>query len=210
MKNKSYVKRLGRSGAAAAIAIACLAGVSAPPVRGVAVETRTAAASREDFIIPSYLQKSAFVGEKVTVATVLPSEDKAENFRSYVLLDGEIVPAERNAFRPERSGVYTCVYEYSYAGQDYRYSYAVTVSVKDAPVFLGEPNFPAAFIAGKKYTLPVLPAADYSQGGSRVEASVSVTADGFAVPIQNGAITPEFAYPGCEVKIVYQAVINER
>lgn len=152
---------------------------------------------RESFDVPAYLQKTAYVGEKVEVGKVVPTEDKAENIRSYVIYGGEVIKTERRQFYPQQAGTYQCVFEYTLDGERYRFSYDVEVAAKDGPVFLSEPVLPAVAVAGKSCQVPVLEAFDFLQQQSAEvavsawcgEDAVQVAGDGTLQVPENGAET---------------------
>ena len=143
---------------------------------------------RECFDVPSYLQKTAFVGEKVVIGKIVPVEEKAKDVRSYVVNGNEVVQTERGVFYPQQEGVYQCIFEYTFEEERYRYSYNVEVAVKDGPVFLSDPLLPVAAVAGKSYQLPILQAFDYLQQQA-VEVTASVLCGDESVPLsENGMI----------------------
>lgn len=77
--------------------------------------------------------------------------------------------------------------------------------VSDEPVIITQPTFPAAYISGSSYTLPILHAYDYSSG-AKVEklCSVTVEYDGKMSTYQAGeSFIPTVNNHGDKVKIAY-------
>ena len=160
--------------------------------------------AREFFDIPDYLQKTACVGEKVSVARVVPSEEKAQTFRSFVVFGEVVVETERGVFRPAEAGTYQCMYEYTLDQVKHCFSYSVEVSVKDGPVFINEPSVPVAFIEGKNYQISAMQAYDYARQQA-VQVTVSASCGDQPVAIgENGAVRLENCTAG-ELTIVWQA-----
>lgn len=175
-----------------------------PVIDGVAeLNLYTQADNREYFTIPAYIQKKAYVGEKVYVAQITPSEDKAEDFHSYVLLGSTLVEVTGGAFRPEQAGTYVCVYGYTLNAVRYRFSYQVEAVAKDGAVFLNEPLLPAAFLSDRTYPLAQVEAYDYAAGKS-VPVTVTATVNGQSLSLDNGLRIDE-ASGAEEVTLVWQA-----
>ena len=87
------------------------------------------------------------------------------NVRIKAVVDGQEIDAV-NGFRPEKAGVYQVVYTATdYIGRVAEAYYTIDVEKGSAPIFIGEPQLPFAFISGKEYVLPALYATDYSGVG---------------------------------------------
>jgi hypothetical protein len=174
------------------------------PNEGDLSDYYSGADNREYFDIPAYIQKSSFVGEKVTVAMITPSEENATDFRSYVVFEDETIETEHGTFRPLQAGIYQCVYTYALEGMKYRFSYNLEVTVKDSPVFLDDPVLPAAFVEGKTYPLPAVEAYDY---GHQKAAAVTVYAvcGGETVPMDASGLRIGQNHAGDTVTITWKA-----
>ena len=164
---------------------------------------------RECFDIPTYLQKTAYVGEKVEVGRVVPSEEKASDIRSYVVCGGEVIETERGQFFPQQEGVYQCVFEYTLDGERYRYSYNVEVTAKDGPVFLSDPVLPAAAAEGKTCQIPTLEAFDFLQK-QPAEVTVSAWCGDDAVQITDDGVIHIPENGADALKIVWCAGTGEK
>ena len=168
--------------------------------------------------LSSYLEKLAVhiedayetdvkVGEWRTLPQVTVSGGSGDNTITYALTQGkktcEIVDG---AFRLEEAGewILTCT------AVDYVGNIAVDVCVlngfvSDEPILDAQPKFPAAYISGSSYRLPLLYAYDYSSG-SKVEKLCSVTAEfsGKTQEYKAGeSFTPIAANDGDKVKLTY-------
>ena len=78
-------------------------------------------------------------------------------------------------FRPEKEGVYKIrLYAVDMLGKTAIFEYNLTVSINDAPVFIDEPILPKFFLEGYKYTLPTIPAYDYSSGTQKNQISTTI------------------------------------
>ena len=60
---------------------------------------------RECFDVPSYLQKTAFVGEKVVIGKIVPVEEKAKDVRSYVVNGNEVVQRGEYSIRSKKESI---------------------------------------------------------------------------------------------------------
>lgn len=163
--------------------------------------------NREYFHIPEYIQKSSFVGEKVSVAMITPSEENATDFRSYVVFGDEMIETERGTFRPLQAGTYQCVYTYTLDKMRYRFSYNLEVAVKDCPVFLIDPVLPVAFVEGKAYQLPAVEAYDY-QSQKAAAVTVYAVCGGDTVPVEDSGLLIGKDRSADEVTIIWKAGSN--
>lgn len=187
-----------------AITLACLL-----PVTSINVVAQNAP-TREYFTIPDYIQKTYYLGEQISIAKILPTDSNAQSYEYTVLdMDNTIVALDGRSFTPTKAGEYKCVYSYVLDGKQYDYVYTLTVLIKDKPVFVNEPNFPNAFMAGKKYSLPTLSAMDYSSSvAKKAEVSVSVRCAGQNIEVQNNTFTVPVNLDGAEAIIEYTAVCD--
>lgn len=178
------------------------------PNEGDLSDYYSGADNREYFDIPAYIQKSSFVGEKVTVAMITPSEENATDFRSYVVFGDEMIETEHGTFRPLQAGIYQCVYTYALEGMKYRFSYNLEVAVKDCPVFLTDPVLPVAFVEGRTYRLPAVEAYDY-KNQKAAPVTVYAVCGGDAATIEDAGLTIGKDRSGDEVTITWKAGGNE-
>ena len=164
--------------------------------------------TREYFTIPDYIQKTYYLGEEVSIAKILPTDSNAQGYEYTVLdKDNTIVTLDGRSFRPTKEGEYKCIYSYLLDGKQYDYVYTLKVLIKEKPVFVDEPNFPNAFIAGKTYSLPMLSAIDYSSSTPKTaDVTVSVTCAGQSVDVQNNTFTLPENLDGSDAVIRYTAV----
>ena len=108
--------------------------------------------------------QAAYVGGtgSVTTYATIKTQDGAE-----VTLD--------DSFRPTQAGTYVVtLYAVDMLGKTASYSYDVEITVNEAPVFLDEVVMPQFFVGGNNYTMPTLPAYDFSEGKEELVTTVSV------------------------------------
>ena len=75
----------------------------------------------------------------------------------------------------KKEGVYKIrLYAVDMLGKTAIFEYNLTVSINDAPVFIDEPILPKFFLEGYKYTLPTIPAYDYSSGTQKNQISTTI------------------------------------
>lgn len=166
----------------------------------------------DEFIIPGLIDKRGFVGETIELARIMPTEEDAVNYNFTVLNENnEQIATNGYAFLPETAGEFKCLYSYELNGQKYEYSYFVSVSVKDGPVFANEPVFPNAFLSGKEYKIPDVIATDYTSG-SKVEATVSttVTYGGERLTVTDGVFVPVYTNATDKAVITYTATSGNK
>lgn len=80
-------------------------------------------------------------------------------------------------FRPEEEGVYKIkLYAVDMLGKTATFEYDLTISINSNPVFIEEPLLPRFFLEGYKYTLPTIPAYDYSSGKEceQIETTIAI------------------------------------
>lgn len=165
----------------------------------------------EYFTIPDVLERNVTVGERCAIAKIMPTDEEAENYTVALLFqDGTLVDTTDYSFIPRKAGNYKCVYSYFLGGEKYEYSYDISASVKDGPVFADTPNFPYAFVAGREYSLPMIDAADFS-GGTEVPAKVEITVKNGEenVTVANGKFTVPESDNGY-LLIGYEAIVGEK
>lgn len=160
------------------------------------------------FNVPNEVQTTSYVGVEVDLARVKPTDSDATNF-GFVLLDAEGKEVETDGYKfvAKTAGTYKCVYSYDLNGEKYEYSYALTATVKDGPVFEDELKLPYALMAGRTYELPTITAKDYSTNASGANANVAISAkcSGASVAVTNNQFTPVYSGVGSEAEITYQA-----
>lgn len=166
--------------------------------------------AREYFSFPSEVVSTGTVGVKTPVARITPTNDKAQNYTYGVFLDGDAVAlCSEYAFLPEKAGDYTVHYHYVADGDVHSYSYVITVTAADGPVFDRALSLPHAFVSGRPYTLPTLTAADWSGGEKRpATVTVSVKVGGAEVSLTNNSFVPELAGDYADAEIVYTAEVG--
>ncbi len=166
----------------------------------------------DEFVIPGLIDKTGYVGEKMELARVMPTDDAAENYNFTVLnSQNEKVETDGYSFLPKAAGEYKCLYSYTLGGRTYEYNYIVVATIKDGPVFANRPVFPNAFIAGKNYKLPTVDAADYTSGSAvKADVSVSVTCGGTSVPVTDGVFVPVYTNQTDKAEIVYTATSGNK
>ena len=144
---------------------------------------------RDNFSFPDSIDKVGVVGEKTEIARIMPTDDFAKNYKFTVLYNGKEVQTDGYSFFPEQAGGYTCFYYYELEGRAYEYSYVINVQTKDSPVFSSGLNFPTAFVAGKTYQLPVVTAADWTNGKTEAQVLKEVIVNGQTMPVSNDVVT---------------------
>ena len=166
-----------------------LAAVSLFASGGVLVSALADVDVRDNFNFPDAIDKVGVVGEKTEIARIMPADDMAEDYRFTVLYDGKEVQTDGYSFFPEKAGGYTCLYYYEAEGKTYEYSYVINAQIKNTPVFSNDLYLPTAFIAGKTYELPVVEAADWSNGKTEAKVTQQVLVNGQEMPVENGVLT---------------------
>ncbi len=89
-------------------------------------------------------------------------------------------------FTPIYAGVYSIDYIYSDYVETQTFSYDITVSSSDKPVFFGDAIVPRYFIKNCTYYIPDYYAYDYSDGVKTVKADIFISADGEEESLLNG------------------------
>ena len=177
-----------------------------------ATQTVQGESALDYFDFPDVVQKTGTVGEKTAIARITPSDVFSKDYTYKVFSDttGEMMSLDGYSFFPEAEGKYKCLYYYQTAqGKGIEYFYYLNVTAKDGPVFGETPNFPYAFLAGNTYTIPMIEAADWSNGTKRsanVQVSVSVCGQNLSVAA-DGKVAIESDGPS-EAEIVYTATLD--
>ena len=113
-------------------------------------------------ILPAAIKGNGGTGTVKTYATA-QSQNGGEAF---VIDEG---------FRPEEEGIYTItLYAVDMLGKTATFTYDLTISINDNPVFIEEPILPRFFLQGYNYTLPTIPAYDYSSGAEREQIQTTI------------------------------------
>ena len=176
-------------------------------------QTATIAGSdvRDNFTFPETIDKTGVVGEKTSIAKIVPSAAISTDYLYKVILadTNEEIATDGYSFLPEKAGVYKCLYHYrTLEGEVCEYSYFIDVTTSNSPVFVESPVFPTAFLAGKTYQLPQVDAADWSSGSKQVATvTTTVKVDGEEMPVSNGSValnTQGFS----TAEIVYTATVG--
>ncbi len=116
------------------------------------------------FIFPARIKYTGGTGNVKTYATA-----KAQSGGDEFVID--------EGFRPEEEGVYKIkLYAVDMLGKTATFEYDLKISVNSNPVFIEEPIFPRFFLEGYKYTLPTIPAYDYSSGreSEQIETTIAI------------------------------------
>lgn len=113
-------------------------------------------------IFPAQIAYTGGTGEVKTYATAKPQSGGDE----FIIDEG---------FRPEEEGVYKItLYAVDMLGKTATFAYDLTISINTQPVFLDEPILPKFFLVGYKYTLPTIPAYDYSSGTEKEQIETTI------------------------------------
>lgn len=166
---------------------------------------------RDDFVIPEGRIENTYVGVKTPIARVMPTDSRAELY-SFGVIDaatGKKVETDGYNFVPKKAGEYKCVFDYYVGENRMTYSYGVTASVKDGPVFESEPVLPNAFVSGKAYALPELVAKDFTDGEKNVSVEISAKYGSSAPVAVNGAFTPDIKSGGA-VTLEFKATSGQK
>ena len=120
---------------------------------------------------------SGSVGTAVTVASATVSGGHGSPRVEVTARCGDrTTDVVNGSFIPETDGQYTITYTATdRLGYTDETNYTIAVAPAEAPIFQGEPELPAYFIAGRRYVLAPYTAIDYDDGKKVVEASVTIT-----------------------------------
>ena len=136
-------------------------GVSAPEVTVEAVGEYTTSIGTGALVFPAEIAYSGGTGRITTYATAT-----TQSGEEFVIDEG---------FRPEEEGVYKIkLNAVDMLGKTAIFEYDLTVSINSQPVFIDEPNLPRFFLVGYNYTLPSIPAYDYSSGMEREQIQTTI------------------------------------
>lgn len=146
---------------------------------------------------PAQIKYTGGTGFVTTYATA-----KAENGGEEFVIDG--------SFRPEMEGVYKItLYAVDMLGKTKTFTYDLTVSITNEPVFIDEPILPKFFLQGYNYTLPTMFAYDYSSGkeSKQIETTIAIKdgKDGGAVRDLASNVADFVADENGEATIIYKA-----
>lgn len=122
----------------------------------------------------------AYVGEYVPVLSGTATGGSGNPKVELTVKDGDGVELDivDDKFKPLKSGSYTVIYTATdYVGMQQQYTYTVSVSTSQKPIFDGEITFPKYILTGYEYTMPEYLAFDYANGGKQVPVSITVTDD---------------------------------
>ena len=115
-----------------------------------------------EFVFPAEIGYNGGTGTVRTYATA-----KAQSGGDEFVID--------EGFRPEQEGVYKIkLYAVDMLGKTATFEYDLTVSINPDPVFIDEPILPKFFLRGYNYTLPTIPAYDYSSGTERKQIPTTI------------------------------------
>lgn len=112
-------------------------------------------------IFPAEMKYSGGTGA-VTTYAVAKSKSGAE-----MVID--------EGFRPEEEAVYqVTLYAVDMLGKTATFEYDLTITINSEPVFIDAPILPRFFLEGFNYTLPTIPAYDYSSGAEREQLETTI------------------------------------
>lgn len=177
-----------------------------------ATQTVQGESALDYFDFPDVVQKTGTVGEKTAIARITPSDVLARDYTYQVFstATGEMMALDGYSFFPKAEGKYKCLYYYQTStGKKIEYFYELNVTAKDGPVFSQTPNFPYAFLAGNTYQIPMIEAADWSNGTKRnanVQVSVSVAGQNLSVAA-DGSVKIDSDGPS-EAEVAYTATLD--
>ena len=114
-----------------------------------------------ELIFPAKIKYVGGTGVVKTYATA-----KSQSGNEFVIDQG---------FRPEEEGVYKItLHAEDMLGKTATFTYDLTVTINNEPVFIEEPILPRFFLQGYNYTLPTIPAYDYSSGTERKQIATTI------------------------------------
>ncbi len=122
-------------------------------------------------------------------------------------LGDKIIEIGESGVRIDEAGTYTVSYTATdYVGQTSIESYALKVTIPEAPIFVDTPNFPKYLICGSSYQLPELYVNDYSSGKLERKLSGAVLTDdnGNTDIAAGGSFVPTVLTNGNTVTITYK------
>ena len=135
---------------------------TSPAITAEAVGEYVTIGGTGDLIRPAEIKYTGGTGTVITYATA-----KAQSGGEEFVID--------EGFRPEKEGVYEIkLYAVDMLGNTATFAYDLTISINNKPVFLDEPILPRFFLVGYKYTLPTIPAYDYSSGTEKVQIETTI------------------------------------
>lgn len=141
------------------VEIECIAAAS--PLSVTADGEYTTSCGTGELVFPATAVYTGGTGSVTTYA--MAKEQNGEEF------------AIDNGFRPEKEGVYVIkLYAVDMLGKTATFAYDLNVSISEAPVFIDAPILPKFFMEGFNYTLPTIPAYDYSSGVERKQISTTI------------------------------------
>ena len=138
-------------------------GETAPALSVEAVGEYVTSSGTGSLVFPAEIKYVGGTGIVKTYATA-----KSQSGEEFVIDEG---------FRPEEEGVYKItLYAVDMLNKTATFEYDLTVSINSKPVFIDEPIFPRFFLQGYQYTLPTIPAYDYSSGKEceQIETTIAI------------------------------------
>ncbi|MBQ7323585.1 MAG: hypothetical protein IJW96_03370, partial [Clostridia bacterium] len=137
---------------------------TSPDITAEAVGEYTTSSGTGALVFPATISYTGGAGTVKTYATA-----KAQSGGEEFVID--------EGFRPEKEGVYKIkLYAVDMLGKTATFEYDLSVSINSDPVFIDEPILPRFFLEGYKYTLPTIPAYDYSSGNEvkQLETTIAI------------------------------------
>lgn len=137
-------------------------GETTPEIGVEAVGEYVTSCGTGTFVLPAAIKYTGGTGVVKTYATA-----KAQGSDEEFVID--------EGFRPEKEGAHTItLYAVDMLGKTATYTYDLTVSINSQPVFIDEPILPRFFLQGYQYTLPTIPAYDYSSGTEKEQIATTI------------------------------------
>ncbi len=152
------------------------------------------------------------VGEYIDYAKAAISGGSGDvSLKTYAKKDSVVIDTE-NGFRPEKTGIWTVVYEATdYVGNKTVESYEVNVLENDKPVLTDKIVLPKVYVSKAEFTFPEIYANIYGANGANKElCSVKTEYNGQTKTYKAGdAFVPEVANNGDKIKVTYSCKDTE-
>ena len=135
--------------------------------------------------------ESALAGEMVSVAKSVTVSNARGNYTvtGKASLNGEEYELTNLAFRPLQAGSYTVNVTVTDYVETVNKTFTLIVNNNDTPVFIEGVVLPQYFLAGDKYSLPVLGAYDFSSGSAKnLATEIYVSQDDGEAVLLNGVL----------------------
>ncbi len=180
-----------------------LLAVNANSVEGLSVELATTSTTiivGDAFEFPS-LQTSGYIGDYKDVKVEITAVNA-----------GKELPVVNGVVRPSIVGdLNVKIVVTDFVGQKVTKTLSIAVTAADKATFVDEPVLPKYFVEGLTYKLPEIKAYNFTNGtGDPVNTTVKVAYGTNELPVNKGNFVPSVTNHKDEVKVIYQAVINNK